>query len=153
LKRLHWACINLGTEFVTDFVPEELSNPGSQGGPRGSAIIAAGLLLAALALVVLYTTRRAFLSPVALVVVAAIGVAALLLQRRLNPSVVPGTAASTKRGPLWLNVVGVVFAAGAVCADAFHLSAGVMLIAALAAVVSFAASGVMVLSALRKRRL
>ena len=133
-------------------MPEELSNPGSQGRPRSSAIIAAGLLLAALALVVLYTTRRAFLSPVALVVVAAIGVAALLLQRRLNPRVAPGTAGSSRRGPLWLNVLGVVFAAGAVFADVFRLSAGVMLIAALGAVVSFAVSGVMVLSALRKRR-
>jgi hypothetical protein len=133
-------------------MPEELPNPGSQGKPRGSAIIAAGLLLAVLALVVLYTTRRAFLSPVALVVVAAIGVAALLLQRRLNPNMTPGTTASSRRGPLWLNLLGVVFAVGAVFADVLHLSAGVMLIAALAAVVSFAASGVMVLSALRKRR-
>jgi hypothetical protein len=131
---------------------EELSNPGPQGRPRSPAIIAAGLLLAALALVVLYTTRRAFLSPVALVVVAAIGVAALLLQRRLNPTVASDTSASSSRGPLRLNVLGVVFAVGAVFADVFHLSAGVMLIAALAAVVSFAVSGVMVLSALRKPR-
>jgi hypothetical protein len=133
-------------------MPEELSNPGPQGRPRSSAIIAAGLLLAALALVVLYTTRRAFLSPVALVVVAAIGVTALLLQRRLNPTVASDTSASSSRGPLRLNVLGVVFAVGAVFADVFHLSAGVMLIAALAAVVSFAVSGVLVLSALRKPR-
>ena len=133
-------------------MPEELSNPVSPSRPRGSAIIAAGLLLAALALVVLYTTRRAFLSPVALVVVAAIGVAALLLQRRLNPKPGSETPALSKRGQVWLNLLGVVFAVGAVFADVFHLSAGVMLIAALAAVVSFAVSGVMVLSALRKRR-
>jgi uncharacterized membrane protein len=133
-------------------VPEEPSNLVSPSRPRGSAIIAAGLLLAALALVVLYTTRRAFLSPVALVVVAAIGVAALLLQRRLNPRPGLETPALPKRGPVWLNLFGVAFAIGAVFADVFRLSAGVMLIAALAAVVSFAVSGVMVLSALRKRR-
>jgi hypothetical protein len=133
-------------------VPEELSNSGSRVRPRASAIIAAGLLVAALALVVLYTTRRAFLSPVALVVVAAIGVAALLLQRRLNPNISPDAPASSKRAPLWLNLLGVVFAAVAVFADVFRLSAGVMLIAALAAVVSFAASGVIVLGTLRKRR-
>jgi len=114
-------------------------------------IIAAGLLLAALALVVLYTSRRAFLSPVALVVVAAIGVAALLLQRRLRPDLSTSDRASI-RGPLWLNLLGVVFAVGAVFADVFHLSAALMLIAALAAVVSFAVSGFIVLSALRKRR-
>ena len=133
---------------------EEFSNPGHQGRPRRSAIIAAGLLLAALALVVLYTTRRAFLSPVALVVVAAIGVAALLLQRRLNPNakVAPGAKVFSRRGTLWLNLLGVVFAVGTLVADIFHLSARVMLVAALAGVVFFAASGAMVLSALRKRR-
>jgi hypothetical protein len=133
-------------------VPEELTNSGPPVRPRASAIIAAGLLVAALALVVLYTTRRAFLSPVALVVVAAIGVAALLLQRRLNPKLALDAPASSQRGPLWLNLLGVIFAAAAVFADVFHLSAGVMQIAALAAVISFAASGVIVLSTLRKRR-
>jgi len=56
------------------------------------------------------------------------------------------------RGQLWLSVLGVGFAIGAVFADVFHLSGVVMQIAALAAVVSFAVSGVIVLSALRKRR-
>jgi uncharacterized membrane protein len=107
------------------------------------------LLLAALAVVVLYTSRRAFLSPVALVVVAAIGMAALLLQLRLR-----GDLRSIKdsmiRGPLWLNGLGVLFAVGAVFADVFHLNSGYTLVAALAAVVAFAVSGVLVLSALRK---
>lgn len=132
-------------------MPEELPPSGSPS-PRRFAVIAAGLLVAALAFVVLYTTRRAFLSPVALVVVAAIGVAALLLQRRLNPSLAPDAAGLSKRRPLWLNLIGVLFAGAAVFADIFHLSAGVLLIAALAAVVSFSASGVIVLNALRKRR-
>jgi hypothetical protein len=109
------------------------------------------LLLAALALVVLYTSQRAFLSPVALVVVAAIGVAALLLQLRLRPDLSSSRASSIK-GPLWLNGLGVIFAVAAVFADVLHLSGILMLIAALAAVVSFAVSGIVMLSALRRRR-
>jgi hypothetical protein len=131
-------------------VPDDPSNPGSNP-QRGATIIAAGLLLAALALVVLYTSRRAFLSPVALVVVAAIGMAALLLQLRLHPAPSSSGGASG-RGPLWLNALGVICAVGAVFADVLHLNAGVMLIAALAAVVCFAVGGIVILKALRKRR-
>jgi hypothetical protein len=128
-------------------VPETSSNPGPDP-PRGrSTIVAAGLLLVALALVVIYTNRGAFFSPLALVVVAAIGLAALLLQLRLRSDL-----ASSIRGPLWLNVLGVGFALGAVFADFLHLSAALMLIAALAAVVSFGVSGIILLSALRKPR-
>jgi hypothetical protein len=132
-------------------VPDETSTPEPNPPPRGATIVAAGLLLAALALVVLYTSRRAFLSPVALVVVAAIGVAALLLQLRLRPDLSIADPASV-RGPRWLNVLGVLFAVGAVVADILHLSAAVLLICALGAVVSFAVSGIIVLSALRKPR-
>ena len=91
-------------------MPDDPSNPGPHPQPRGATIIAAGLLLVALALVVLYTSRRAFLSPVALVVVAAIGVAALLLQFRLRPDLSSSARASSARGPLWINAFGVVFA-------------------------------------------
>jgi hypothetical protein len=132
-------------------VPDNPSTPGSNPQPRGPTIIAAGLLLAALALVVLYTSRRAFLSPAALVVVAAIGVAALLLQLRLRPAPSSSDRASSARGPFWLNAVGVAFAVGVVFADLLHLNEVFMLIAALAAVVSFAVSSIIVLSALRKR--
>ena len=132
-------------------MPDETSTPEPNPPPRGATIIAAGLLLAALALVVLYTSRRAFLSPVALVVVAAIGVAALLLQRRLHPDL-PISDRASVRAPLWLNVLGVVFAVGAVVADILHISAAILLISALGAVVSFAVSGIIVLSTLRKRR-
>jgi hypothetical protein len=128
-------------------VPDPSPNPGPHPRPRRSPIVAAGALLVALALVVIYTNRGAFQSPLALVVVAAIGLAALLLQLRLRPDVAPST-----RGPLWLNVLGVVLALAAVSADFLHLSAALMLIAALGAVVSFAVSGIIVLSALRKRR-
>jgi hypothetical protein len=114
---------------------------------RRPTLLAAGLLLLALALVVIYTNRAAFFSPLALVVVAAIGLAALLLQLRLRPDL-----ASSARGPLWLNGLGVVCALGAVFADFLHLNPALMLIAALAAVVSFGVCGIIVLNALRKRR-
>jgi hypothetical protein len=129
-------------------VADSSPNPGPS---RSSTLIAAGLLLAALFLVVFYTSRRAFFSPVALVVVAAIGVAALLLQVRLRPHL-PAAGRSSVWAPLGLNILGVVFALAALFADVLRLSASVMLIAALAAVVSFAVSGIIVISALRKPR-
>jgi uncharacterized membrane protein len=132
-------------------VPEDPSNPGPNPRPRSPTIVAAGLLLAALSLVVLYTDRGAFLSPVALVVIAAIGVAALLLQLRLRPDLSSSDRASAQ-GPLWLNGVGVIFAVGALFADVLHLSTTCMLIAALVAVVSFSVSGIILLSALRRPR-
>jgi hypothetical protein len=134
-------------------VPDNSPNSEPNPPPRGGTIIAAGLLLAALSLVVLYTSRRAFLSPVALVVVAAIGVAALLLQIRLSPGLASGTLAASIRGPLWLNALGVLFAVAAVFTDVLHLNGVFMLIAALAAVVSFAVSAIIVLAVLRKRRI
>ncbi|HTC48857.1 MAG TPA: hypothetical protein VK722_16150 [Candidatus Aquilonibacter sp.] len=127
---------------------EAPSNSDSDIRPRRFTIVAAGLLLLALALVVIYTNHGAFLSPLALVVVAAIGVAALLLQFRLQP----GVAVSTGRGPLLLNGIGVAFALLAVLADFIHFNPAFMLIAALVAVVSFAISGILVLSTIRKRR-
>ncbi|HWO29142.1 MAG TPA: hypothetical protein VNO32_10125 [Candidatus Acidoferrum sp.] len=128
------------------------SDPGSNPPPRSATIIAAGLLLAALSLVVLYTERGAFLSPVALVVIAAIGVAALLLQLRLRTDISPSVRVST-RATLWLNVLGVLFAVGAVFADVFHLRASLMLITSLVAVGCFSISGIIVLKALRKPRI
>jgi len=109
--------------------------------------VAAGLLLLALALVVIYTSRAAFSSPLALVVVAAIGLAALLLQLRLRKDAPSGVHA-----PLWLNVLGLIFAVTAVIADIFHLSANVMMVAALGSILCFAVSGTAVLHALRKKR-
>lgn len=132
-------------------MPEDPTQPAPNPEPRGATIIAAGLLLAALALVILYTSRGALLSPMALVVVAAIGGAALLLQLRLRPDL-SSIRASSARGPLWLNAVGVVCAIGALFADVLHLSEMFMLIAALAAVVSFAVGGIIILNALRKHR-
>jgi drug/metabolite transporter (DMT)-like permease len=128
-------------------VSEPASNPAPPPKPRGWALVAAGLLLLALALVVIYTEQSAFLSPLALLVVAAIGLAALLLQLRLRKDL-------DKRihAPLWLNVLGLIFAVGAVLTDFLHLSANIMLVGALAAVVCFALSGMSVLRSLRKQK-
>lgn len=81
-----------------------------------------------------------------MVVVAAIGLAALLLQLRLDKDL-----RSRIHAPLWLNALGLVFALGAVFADVLHLRANLMLIAALGAVACFAVSGVTVIHALRRK--
>ena len=128
-------------------MPDATSNPSPTAKPRRWTIFAAGLLLIALALVVIYTGRGAFFSPLALVVVAAIGLAALLLQLRLRHDI--GTPV---RAPLWLNVLGLIFAIASVVADFAHLSATFMMVAALGAVGCFAISGIAVLHALRKNK-
>ncbi len=130
---------NLGLDSLPDADPKSPSS-------RRWTIIAAGLLLLALALVVIYTTRAAFLSPLALVVVAAIGLAALLLQLRLRKDV-----SASVRAPVWLNGLGLVFAIGAVFADRLHLSSNLMQVAALGAVLCFALGGMFVLHGLRRR--
>jgi uncharacterized membrane protein HdeD (DUF308 family) len=128
-------------------LPNADSNPDMEANPRRWTIFAAGLLLLALALVVIYTSRGAFLSPLALVVVAAIGLAALLLQLRLRDN-----GSSRVHSPLWLNVLGIVFAVGAVVADIMRPNSSWMFIAALVAVFCFAISGAIVLDGLRKNR-
>jgi len=128
-------------------LPDAASNPPPGAKPRRPAILAAGLLLLALALVVIYTGRGAFLSPIALVVVAAIGLAALLLQLRLRQDMATGV-----RAPLWLNVLGVISAMAAVVSDVLRLNFTFLLATALGAVVCFAISGIIVLDALRKTR-
>jgi hypothetical protein len=124
-------------------LPEDPTKPNAK--PRRSTIFAAALLLLALALVVLYTNGRAFSSPLALVVVAAIGLAALLLQIRLRKDI-----GAPIRAPLWLNVLGLIFAVGSVFADIRPLGPNFMLVTSLGAVVCFATSGIIVLHALRK---
>ena len=79
-------------------------------------VIASGLLLLALAVVVIYTRPNAFLSPIALVVVAAIGLAALLLQVRFRQDL------PQVRSPLWLNVLGLLCAMLALPADFLRMS-------------------------------
>lgn len=126
---------------------QDLSNPPAAPKPRRWSVIAAGLLLLALAVVVIYTTRPAFFSPLALVVVAAIGLAALLLQLRLRKDLTTAV-----RAPLWVNVLGLLFAIAAVFADLLHLHPKFMFAAALGAVICFAISGVKVIHSLRKQQ-
>jgi drug/metabolite transporter (DMT)-like permease len=111
---------------------------------RRWTVIASGLLLLALAVVMIYTGPDAFSSPVALVVVAAIGLAALLLQvwfRRDLPST---------RSPLWLNILGILCAMFALFADYVRMTRRILDLAAFAAVVCFGVSGSIILHALRQ---
>ena len=128
-------------------MPNATSNQSPAPKPRGWSLVAAGFLLLALALVVIYTSRSAFLSPLALVVVASIGLAALLLQLRMRKDV-----DGRIHAPIRLNVLGLIFAIGAVIADFLDANPNFMIVAALGAVVCFAVSGVVVLDAFRKRK-
>jgi len=111
---------------------------------RRWTVIASGLLLLALAMVVIFTRRNAFLSPLAIVVVAAIGLAAILLQVRFHRDL------PDVRQPLWLNIVGLVFAAVSLCADYFRLKGLLADAVAFGAVVCFAVSGSLILHSLRR---
>jgi peptidoglycan/LPS O-acetylase OafA/YrhL len=118
------------------------SNPS-----RRWTVIVSGFLLVALALVMLYTGRTAFRSPLAIVVIAAIGLAAALFQLRLR-----GAGARSVRAPLWLNVFGLLCALAALFSDVLHLNYVLVQIAALAAVGCFAVSSFLLFDRLRKRR-
>jgi peptidoglycan/LPS O-acetylase OafA/YrhL len=112
---------------------------------RRWTVIASGLLLLALALVVIYTGPNAFYSPIALVTVAAIGLAALLLQvrfRRDLPNI---------HSPLWLNVLGILCAMVSLFADYLRMTRRMLDLVAFAAVVCFGISGSLILHALRRR--
>jgi len=112
---------------------------------RRWTVIASGLLLLALALVVIYTAPNAFYSPVALVTVAAIGLAALLLQVwfRLDlPNI---------HSPLWLNVLGLGCALLSLFANNLRLTPRLLELVAFTAVICFGISGSLILRALRKR--
>ncbi len=121
--------------------------PDAQPKSRRWTVIAAGLLCGALALVVIYTSRGAFFSPLAVVVVAAIGLAALLLQLRFRRDLT-----GVVHAPLWLNVLGILCALTAVFSDILRLGPQLVEIMALGAVGCFAVSGATVLHAVRKRR-
>ena len=132
------------TSFGSQSHPQSTSHSRSKVARRWT-VIASGLLLLALALVVIYTGRNAFLSPVALVVVAAIGLAALLLQvwfRRDLPNI---------HSPLWLNVLGILCAMLSLFADSLRMTRRMLDLVAFAAVVCFGISGSLLLHALRRR--
>lgn len=128
--------------LVNARLPENSPNPS-----RRWTVIASGALLLAIALVVIYAGKNAFHSPVAVMVLAAIGLAAVLLQVRLHPD-----AAANVRAPLSLNVVGIVCALCALFADWLRLSATLAQVMALAAVGCFAVSSLVVLDAIRRSR-
>lgn len=123
-----------------------LANQGPN--PRRWTVIASALLCGVLAVVVMFTNRSAFFSPLAVVVVAAIGSAALLLRIRLRsvnqrPMLHP---------PIWLNLLGIAFALAALLADFLGLSPQVAQVMALGAVSCFGVSGAIILHAFRKAR-
>ena len=123
------------------------SQSGSQSRvARRWTVIASGLLILALALVVIYTGPNAFYSPVALVVVAAIGLAALLLQVRFRQDL------PNIHSPLWLNVLGIVCAMITLFADYLRMTRRALFLVAFAAVVCFGISGSLILHALRRGR-
>lgn len=127
-------------------MPELTANSPVPRKPKRWTVLASAFLLLALALVVIYTSTAAFFSPIALVVIAAIGLAALLLQIRVRRSAPP------VRAPMSLNVLGIVFAALSLGSDLLHLSANVLMATALCAAVCFGASGATVLRAFRRSR-
>jgi ABC-type Mn2+/Zn2+ transport system permease subunit len=127
-----------GRNLVTE------SRPNS----RRWTVIASALLCAGLGVVVMYTKRSAFSSPLAVVVVAAIGLAAVLLQLRYYNR----EHSRPIQAPVWLNIVGVLFALAALLSDFLRLSWQMAQVMALGAVGRFAISGGLILHAFRKQR-
>jgi uncharacterized membrane protein len=97
-------------------------------------------------MVVLFTNRGAFFSPLAVVVMGAVGIAAVLLQLRLRNR----TQVESSRSPALLNILGIVFALAAFFNDLLHFSPQLTETLALGAVTSFGVSGVIILRSLRK---
>jgi hypothetical protein len=122
--------------------------PESRPNSHRWTVIASGLLCCGLGVVVMYTRRGAFVSPFAVVVVAAIGLAAVLLQLRYHNR----EHSNPVHAPVWLNIVGVLFALTALLSDLLGLSSQMALVMALGAVGSFAISGGLILHAFRKQR-
>lgn len=116
--------------------------------PRRLTVLASGLLCGLLALVVIFTNRNAFHSPIAVVVVAAIGSAAVLLQLRLRNR----DQGKAVHPPVWLNLLGIAFGLVTLFADWLKLNTEMIQLLALAAVGSFAVSGAIILHSFRKSR-
>jgi len=120
--------------------------PDAPANTRRWTVVASGLLCIALALVVIFTSRSAFFNPVTVVVVAAIGSVALLLQLRLRDH------HRHLHSPIWLNALGIAFALAALLSDKMPLGPRFAHVMALSAVGSFGISGVIILHAFRKER-
>ena len=117
-------------------------------GSRRWTVIASGLLCGLLALVVLYTGRSAFFSPLAVLVVAAIGFAALLLDLRLRER----DKKYSVHPPMLLNLVGILAAIGALGAELLHCNPAITQVLVLGAIGIFGISGAIILHGLRKQR-
>jgi hypothetical protein len=120
--------------------------PIVQTRPRRKTVIGSGLLCCALTLVVLFTGPGTFRSPAAMVVVAAIGAAAVLFQLRIRNS----TQSQALHAPLWLNVLGILFALAALFPAPLGLGPRVAQTMALGSVCSFAISSAIILHSFRK---
>ena len=114
--------------------------------PRRWTILISGPLIGILALVVLYTNRGKLSSPLSIVVLAAVGLLALILQLRLRGR----SETRSITSPPWLNVAGVGCALAALGADITRFHADYAPAFALVAVGCFAVSSVIVLQGLRK---
>jgi hypothetical protein len=134
---------------LAELNPTSEAPSGDPAKPRHRTVLASAMLCGVLALVVLYTNRRAFFSPLAIVVVAAIGLAAVLLQLRFHNRI----SSDVVHPPVWLNVVGILCALGALFADYMRLSSQAAQFMALGAVGSFGISGAIILHAFRKHRI
>jgi drug/metabolite transporter (DMT)-like permease len=132
-----------GVSLPIDHLPETSTNTS-----RRWTVIAAGLLILAIGLVVIYTRGAAFHSPIAAVVLAAIGLAAVLFQRRLRQE-----SPAQIRVPQWLNLIGIVCALCALFADRLRLGSDLYQVAALIAVGCFGISSFVVLDGIRKNRI
>jgi len=115
--------------------------------PRRWTVIVSGFLCGVLALVVIYTNRGGLSSPLAIVVLAAVGLLALILQLRLRS----GERRTIVHVPVWLNLVGILFALAALGADLKRVRPDLAPLLALLAVVCFAVSSVIVLQGLRRK--
>ena len=116
---------------------------------RRWTVIASGLLCGLLALVVIYTKPAAFYSPIAVMIVAAIGLAAVLFQLRFYNR----EQAHPLHAPVWLNVLGILFALAALFSDVLHLSPAIAQMMPLGAIGAFSISSAIVLHGFRKRRI
>jgi len=81
-------------------------------------------------------------------IVAAIGLAAVLLQLRFYNREQP----KRLQAPLWLNVVGIILAALALFPNVLHLRAAVAEMMPMGAIGAFSISSAVVLDGFRKRR-
>jgi uncharacterized membrane protein len=115
---------------------------------RRWTVIAPGLLCGLLGLVVIYTKPDAFYSPIAVMIVAAIGLAAVLLQLRFYNR----EQSRPLHAPVWLNVLGILFALAALFSDVLRLRPAVAQMMPLGAIAAFSISSAIILHAFRKKR-